>query len=80
MKTDYLDTAIETQLNLIEVYLKTMLQIVQTAQSDLHQHSRNTAIGGLIQNTDIIEAVKALHHTVLTLHRTAHLTQNNTNL
>lgn len=63
------EKTIEYQLNLMESYLKAALKTVRTAQSDLDHHNLNTAIGGLLQNDQTLEAINALHHTIITLHR-----------
>lgn len=63
------EKTIEYQLSLMESYLKAALRTVRSTQSDLDHHNLNTAIGGLLQNDQILEAITALHQTIITLHR-----------
>ena len=69
------DQAIQSNLVIMEMYLQDMMASVQTAQKDLAEYNRNTAIGGLLNSGNQFTDIKALYDNTLILQKAAALVE-----
>lgn len=70
-----INTAINSQLSIMEHFLHDMLANVNDAQGHIDAGERNAAIGALLCSQEAFEAMQTLYNTIMVMHRNAALVE-----
>jgi hypothetical protein len=70
-----INTAIRSQLQIMEHFLHDMLYNVTEARTHIDAGERNAAIGALLGSQESFAAIQTLYNTILVMHRNADLVE-----